>query len=351
MGGRIRLIGTLAVLLLGLALAAGPATGPATAQSGSSVDRARQWLDRQRKADGTFNDGTFNPVDLTSYVVMAEVAAGAGPPRATLTWLRASSAARAYAGRGPGAAAKVALALESAGSDPGELLAAIERAAHGADFVGAAGDFDTALAVLALRGGGREVPAAVLDGLASRQRPDGGWGSAKGRPSDTSATAAALMALARAGRGGSPAARRGVAFLDDQQLDSGGWGYGRRGKDVKAMDASSTGLVLSALSALGVDQSGKAKSGVTPRDALLRLQVRSGGFALGPDKARAGTADQLATAQAVIGLAGRWLPVERRSASGLSIESNRSFQIALAVLVGVALLTAALGVLVTRRQS
>src|SRR6266700_2926610 len=110
MGGRIRLIGALA-LALGLLLVA----GPATAQGDSSVDRARQWLDQQRKPNGSFDDGVFNPVDLTSNAVMGELAAGSSPAQATLTWLRDSSAAAAYARKGPGAAAKLALALESGG--------------------------------------------------------------------------------------------------------------------------------------------------------------------------------------------------------------------------------------------
>jgi hypothetical protein len=347
MGGRIRLIGTLA-LALGLLLVA----GPATAQSDSSVDRARQWLDQQRKPDGSFDDGVFNPVDLTSNAVMGEVAAGSTPAQATMTWLRDSSAAAAYARKGPGAAAKLALALESAGGDAGGLLTTIERAAGGG-FKGMAGDYDLALAVLALRGGGRDVPAAVLDGLVAGQQPDGGWAFAKGQPSDTNTTAVALMAMARSGRGDSLAARRGVSFLDGQQFDSAGWGYDKRSKDIKSMDANSTGLVLSALSALGIDQQGKAKSGVSPRDALLRLQAPSGGFAFDPGKLKAGTADQLATAQALVGVAGRSLPVERDTvqAPKLPGESNHTFQIVLAAVVAVAVVAAGLGLLVTRRRS
>ncbi len=347
MGGRIRLIGALA-LALGLLLVA----GPATAQSDSSVDRARQWLDQQRKPDGSFDDGVFNPVDLTSNVVMGEVAAGSTPAQATMTWLRDSSAAAAYARKGPGAAAKLALALESAGGDAGGLLTTIERAAGGG-FKGVAGDYDLALAVLALRGGGRDVPAAVLDGLVAGQQPDGGWAFAKGQPSDTNTTAVALMAVARSGRGDSLAARRGVSFLDGQQFDSAGWGYDKRSKDIKSMDANSTGLVLSALSALGIDQQGKAKSGVSPRDALLRLQAPSGGFAFDPGKLKAGTADQLATAQALVGVAGRSLPVERDTvqAPKLPGESNHTFQIVLAAVVAVAVVAAGLGLLVTRRRS
>jgi hypothetical protein len=346
MGGRIRLIGALA-LVLGLSLVA----GPATAQGDSSVDRARQWLDQQRKPDGSFDDGVFNPVDLTSNAVMGEVAAGSTPAPATMTWLRDSSAAAAYARKGPGAAAKLALAMESAGGDAGGLLTTIERTASGGTFKGVAGDYDLALAVLALRGGGRDVPAPVLDGLVAGQQPDGGWAFAKGQPSDTNTTAVALMAMARSGRGDSPAARRGVSFLDGQQFDSAGWGYDKRSKDIKSMDANSTGLVLSALSALGIDQQGKAKSGVSPRDALLRLQAPSGGFAFDPGKLKAGTADQLATAQALVGVAGRSLPVERPAAPKLPGESNHTFQIVLAAVVAVAVVGAGLGLLVTRRRS
>src|SRR6266545_4858319 len=254
MGGRIRLIGALA-LALGLLLVA----APAIAQGDSSVDRARQWLDQQRKPDGSFDDGVFNPVDLTSNAVMGELAAGSSPAQATLTWLRDSSAAAAYARKGPGATAKLALALESAG------------------------------------------------------------------------------------RGGSAAARGGVGFLDGQQFDSAGWGYDKRSKDIKSMDANSTGLVLSALSALGIDQQAKAKGGVTPREALLRLQAPAGGFAFDPGKLKAGTADQLATAQALVGLAGRSLPVERPVAAKSPAAPNHTLQIVLATLAGVAVLAAGLG--------
>lgn len=346
MGGRIRLIGALA-LALGLLLVA----APAIAQGDSSVDRARQWLDQQRKPDGSFDDGVFNPVDLTSNAVMGELAAGSSPAQATLTWLRDSSAAAAYARKGPGAAAKLALALESAGGDAGGLLTTIGQTVSGGAFKGAAGDYDVALAVLALRGGGRDVPATILDGLVGRQQPDRGWAFAVGQPSDTNTTAVVLMALASSGRGGSAAARGGVGFLDGQQFDSAGWGYDKRSKDIKSMDANSTGLVLSALSALGIDQQAKAKGGVTPREALLRLQAPAGGFAFDPGKLKAGTADQLATAQALVGLAGRSLPVERPVAAKSPAAPNHTLQIVLATLAGVAVLAAGLGVLLVRRRS
>ena len=107
------------------------------------------------------------------------------------------------------------------------------------------------------------MPAAILNGLVADQLRDGGWAFAKGQPSDTNTTAVALMALARSGRGGSLRAQKDVAFLDGQQFDSGGWGYDKRSKLIKTMDANSTGLVLSAFSALGIDQRSRAKGGVT----------------------------------------------------------------------------------------
>jgi hypothetical protein len=348
MGRRIRLVGTLAILLVPL-LVPPLAAGPAGAQSETSMGRGVHWLEQQRRPDGSFNDGVFDPVDLTANVVMAEVAAGTSPTRATLTWLQSSRAAAGYAGKGPGSAAKLALALESSGADASRLLAAVTAAASGESFAGVAGDYDVALAVLALRGGGRPVADAIVSGLARRQQPDGGWGFARGQPSDTNTTAVALMALALAGQRGAPAVGRGVSFLDGQQYASGGWGYDKRSKDVKAMDADSTGLVLSALSALGIDQTTKAKGGVTPRNALLALQVPSGGFAFGPDKVKAGRADQLATAQALVGLAGKTLPVERRIAPKPAARRSHTTQLVLVILVVGAVVGGGLGVLVARR--
>jgi hypothetical protein len=346
MGGRIARIGALALVLC-LALPA----GPAGAQTDSGLEKARQWLDQQRKPDGSFDDGAFNPADLTANAVMGEVAAGSTPAPATMSWLRGSSTATAYAAKGPGAAAKLALALESAGGDAGALLGTIERSQAGDTFKGTAGDYDVSLAVLALRGGGRTVPAGILDGLAGRQQADGGWTFAKGQPSDTNTTAVALMALASAGRGGSPGAGRGVGFLDGQQFDSAGWGYDKRSKDIKTMDANSTGLVLSALSALGIHQQTKAKGGVTPRDALLGLQLPAGGFAFDPAKRKAGTADQLATSQALVGLAGRSLPVERPAApKELPAPDDTSWILPAAVAV-VLLFGAGIALLVIRRRS
>ena len=348
MGGRIVRTGALAILLC-LGLMAAPAAG---AQTDSGLDRARQWLDQQRKPDGSFDDGVFNPVDLTANAVMGEVAAGSTPAPATLDWLGGSNAARTYAAKGPGSAAKLALALESAGGDAGTLLGTIERAEGGATFTGAAGDYDVSLAVLALRGGGRTVPAGILDGLAGRQLADGGWAFAKGQPSDTNTTAVALMALAGGGRGDSPATGRGVRFLDGQQFDSAGWGYDKRSKDITSMDANSTGLVLSALSALGIDQQGKARAGVTPRDALLGLQVPAGGFAFDPAKHQAGTADQLATSQALVGLAGRSLPVERPAAAAKELPSpDDTSWILPAVVAAVLLFGAGVALLVFRRRA
>src|SRR5206468_8435105 len=105
---------------------------------------------------------------LSAWTVLALVAAGHTPDAKALAYLRDQSG---------GSAADVdlrALALTAAGGDASALL---DRIAADAKADGAIGDYvnSTAWGVLALRAGGRAVPAATVPHLLAAQSPNGGW--------------------------------------------------------------------------------------------------------------------------------------------------------------------------------
>ena len=83
---------------------------------------------------------------------------------------------------------------------------------------------DRTMQILGMVWAGRTAPAARVKQLASKQRPDGGWGQTDYMASDGYATGEALWALHESGMPESdPVFRRGVAYLLATQADDGTW--------------------------------------------------------------------------------------------------------------------------------
>ncbi|SFG57000.1 Prenyltransferase and squalene oxidase repeat-containing protein [Desulfotomaculum arcticum] len=142
--------------------------------------------------------------------------------------------------------------------------------------------------VIALHCAGVPIPNRdkCLEWLVDKQLPDGGftWDVKHfDNPEDyqlvdgdVDMTAAALMAMAILGADESnPAVSRALAFLKKEQLDNGGfssWG---------TENPESCAWVIQALTLLGQDPMGEAwtkPSGGNPVSALLRFQLKNGGF-------------------------------------------------------------------------
>jgi hypothetical protein len=227
---------------------------------------------------------------------------------------------RTYA-RGPGAAAKVALAAVAAGADPrcfggvdlvGRIRGGYADGAYGASI------WDDALSILALSGADEPVPPAAVRFLA-RARGAGGWGFALtgGAADDADSTGLALMALRAAGRpAGDPAVRGGSAWLLGEQLPGAGWS----GAAGTSTDANSTGLAL-----LGLRSAGR-RAPATATTALRALQEPDGSFSA---TATAPGSRLLATVQAVPALLERPLPAARRLRPGRACASGRKPQMRL----------------------
>ncbi|MFE4830548.1 prenyltransferase/squalene oxidase repeat-containing protein [Streptomyces sp. NPDC056672] len=126
---------------------------------------------------------------------------------------------------------------------------------------------------------------------------------------DSNSTAAAMQALATLG-GQRPAMTKSMEWLRSVQNKDGGWGY----LPGTPSDANSTSLVIGALTTFGVRpssmRSSEEKSGY---DALVALSIPcdpgsgadAGAFAYQPDKAGRLTANDDATAAAVLGGLGK----------------------------------------------
>lgn len=132
--------------------------------------------------------------------------------------------------------------------------------------------------IIALGLAGVKVPNTGLarKWLEEAQNEDGGWGYARGLPSDPDDTATAILALRLLGAGmNDREVARASAYLRQQQLPDGGFAYGdERG------NAGSDAMVILALLAAGQDPLGppwNAKSG-GPVAHLLGLQAADGSF-------------------------------------------------------------------------
>jgi len=279
-----------------------PLAGPASAHSAVG---GLSWLSAQQ----VITSGGFGPSMGAAVEVMLatsannipadEVRRGAeNPSLADFATLNGA----AYSRNSAGAAGKLATALAAADAclPTGTLL----PSAHYSPTIGAygAGTGDNAWAILGATAISETIPASALTALRDAQQTDGGWEWSVGWGSDTNSTALAIQALVANGEAiTSTAIVSAVAFLRNAQVADGGFPYAP-GATAES-DANSTAYVIQALIAAGEEPDGTAweKSGVSPVDYLVGMQLPSGAFEWTP-----GTGENaLATTQAIPALLGR----------------------------------------------
>ncbi|WP_079125601.1 prenyltransferase/squalene oxidase repeat-containing protein [Streptomyces lushanensis] len=147
------------------------------------------------------------------------------------------------------------------------------------------------------------------DGAFPAYRPDPAAPCDARTTGDSNATSAAVQALSTLG-GQGPAMTKGVEWLRSVQNKDGGWGR----LPGTPTDANSTSLVIGALTTFGVRPSSvRSSEGRNAYDALVAVSIPcdagsgadAGAFAYRPDTAGRLTADDDATAAAVIGGLGK----------------------------------------------
>jgi prenyltransferase beta subunit len=155
----------------------------------------------------------------------------------------------------------------------------------------------------------------AADWLVGQQNPDGGFNFAgRGGPSGIDDTSAPVQALAAAGRRGSGAVARAVAFLRGQQNGDGGFPLNRGG----ASNAQSAAWAVQALVAAGRNPGSVRRGGRSPLDYLRSLTAPDGSVRY---SRTSGQTPVWVTAQALTALAGKAFPLgparrARSSAAG-----------------------------------
>lgn len=243
----------------------------------------------------------------------------------------------AYAAKGPGQAARLALAAIVLHEDPNSFggrgpATAIsdppcdEFSSGGAGLMGPivtalAGEppgtipwligrdlRDHAYALLALSASwalNDPYPETLTAPFEATQAENGGWaidGVDNSNAADARTTALVLQALVEWERIEAPIVQRGLAFLRSLQTPDGA--FASAPTEPRIADAASTGLAMQALLANGEDRMTPAWADM--RRALVRFQTPSGGFRRFMSDAEP---DLPATIQAMLALSNRYLPV------------------------------------------
>lgn len=300
-------------LLLSLLALLPAAVGAAPADRAAP---ALSWLRTQQQADGGFVglNGKTDP-STTADVAVAFGAAGVAPSSvsaggASITdYLQAAAASY---GATTGGAAKLALAAAAAGMNPRQFGGVDAVGAIDGKYDEATGLYDPqlyvdALAILALKAAGQDVPPAAISGLTGKQTPDGSWafdGKAAAGAGDSNTTAIVIQALAATGHAGDPAVKRGLAYLGKAQTTDGGFVYQPGAESPPVADANSTALAIQALLAAGLPRDSSTVTRALA--ALAGFQTADGAFFYRPD---AKSANVLATVQAIPALVEQVLPV------------------------------------------
>jgi hypothetical protein len=240
---------------------------PLAAAAATPVDGSVGFLLTREQGDGGFAEpGRQSTPGLSAWAVLALVAAGRTPDAKALAYLHAQSG---------GSAADLdlrVLALAAAGEDATALL---DRIAADARADGTIGDYvnSTAWGVLALRAGGRAIPAATVPHLLAMQSANGGWSWSGKGAGDADDTAAVVEALRAAGQ---PAAskpiQRALGFLRRCHTASGGFAASPGGTP----NAQTSAWAIQAFAAAG------ASPGKHALAYLARLRQRNGSYRYAP---------------------------------------------------------------------
>lgn len=284
------------------------------------VDAARRgaaWIGSQQADDGAF----FTPgqrADQAAEALASFIAGGGSgrPVERALGYIRregpSDSSRGAYTGR---IVAALVAAGESASSFGGTdyistLIDQYDKQTGAFDSENLFSNLQGANGALAA---GVRLPDRAIERIHAHACVGGGFGyengCAKGPDTDTSAWA--INVLAAAGRSADAPVASARAFLLSAQQADGGFGFTKE----KTTSADSTGLVLSAIEALGEKATAppwEQSDGDHPVKALLKLQNDDGSFRF-VASSRAG--NPLSTTNAVPGLAGVSYPVPRASAT------------------------------------
>ncbi len=174
------------------------------------------------------------------------------------------------------------------------------------------------LSLLALKAAGATPDPSAVQWLKNQQCADGSFTNYRAntavacvaKEKDSNATGLAIQALAALGQ---PTATA-VQALRGFQLDDGGF-YVNQIYGPPASDANSTGIALSAFTAVGIDPATVQRAGKNGQGFLLTMQLacdeadatQRGAYDYLPETPLA--ANDFATVQAALGMAGKALPV------------------------------------------
>ena len=305
---------TLAICCVAGVLVAGIAPRADASARGDAARRGADWIaDQQEEDGGFFSSG--QRADQTAETLAAMIAGGVTterPVNRAVAYLRKNAAAGATRGAYTG---RIVAGLVAAGENP--------RSFAGTDFVAkldeqydeGSGAYDTenlftnlmgANGTLAAKGA---LPAQAIAYIKDNACSNGGFGfengCAEGPDVDTSAWV--INVFAAAGRRDDPAVASAKTYILSVQRDDGGFGFTAD----KSTSADSTGLVASAIQALG-ERTTKAPwrqdDGDDPVKAILPLQHTSGGFRF---VSTSKSPNALSTNNAVPGLARVAYPVPK----------------------------------------
>jgi prenyltransferase beta subunit len=288
--------------------------------------RPLHYLLRAQNRDGGFGAAPGAPSSplYSSWVALA--LAAAGDPAAGVHAMRGLTL-RDYLSRNVGARSdadtleRTILAVRALGADPHDfggrdLVRPLERDVSRGGSVQQQTNL-TSFAVLALRAAGVRPPKSMLSWLVRQQDRDGGFNFATAPgTSDVDDTAAVVEALAgsRSGAGvdraQSRTLRRAVAFLDAAQNPDGGFPSEPGGLS----NAQSTSFAVQGLIAAGVDPLNVRRHGHrSPVGYLESLIARNGHVRY---QERLDPTPVWVSAQALLALAGKPLPVAPGAADG-----------------------------------
>jgi energy-coupling factor transport system substrate-specific component len=280
---------------------------PAAAVAATPAQRAKSYLAKAQNADGGFGatPGAGSSPLYTGWVGLGLGAAGRNPRDVSRPHGR--SLARYVLRRSGslgdiGEIERTVLVVKVAGLSPRSfggrnLLAEIEgRRRHNGSISGYVSY--TAFGVMALRSAGASAGSSTVRWLVNSQNSDGGFGVARSSASDADMTGAVLQALASAGRGGGPAARRAADWLRANQNGDGGFGQFKG----RPSNAQSTAYAVQGLLAAGAGGAAVSRA----RSYLTRLQRGDGSVAY---SSSSNQTPVWVTAQALMALGGKPLPL------------------------------------------